>query len=286
MPPTSTTITFTGLLVFRPDPKTGQFDVGILRARDAHEPHFLQIEISPDPGQGPILQQDLERIIQNGNDRWELEVDGSSTLGIEARLSKPPNRHNPTQNETDLGWIINLENDEFHAGPLVRTPKALQPVIRLRQGELFTSCKTDSVVTIQGPFARDFGFILGGIGLNINTSAGQQPVLSFKNQKGKKEEIFRLTRTDQVSYQVSILNTPPPGTAIKEGHFHLYYDRLFKGVTADQRFDLKLLYPTVSSRDRCPEATKVDFLNLNPFKFNPNPFKCGGIMVESGDDLG
>jgi hypothetical protein len=277
--PTSTTITFTGLLVFHPDPKTGQFDVGVLRARDAHEPHFLQIEISPDPGQGPIPQQYLERIIQNGNDRWELEVDGSSTLGIEARLSKPPNRHDATQNERDFGWIINLENDEFHGVPLARTPKALQPVIRLRQGELFTSCKTDSIVTIQGPFAQDFGFILGGIGLTIDTSAGQQPVLSFINEKGKKEEIFRLTRTDQVSYQVSFLNTPPPGTPIKEGHFHLYYDRLFKGVAADDRFDLKLRYPTVRPHDRCPEAKKKDDVR------NPNPFKCGGIMVESGDDL-
>ena len=278
MPSTSTLITFTGLLVFRPDPKTGQFDVGILRARDAHEPHFLQIYITPDPGPGPIDQQELERIIQNGNDRWELKVEGSSSLGIQARVSKPADRHNANQNQRDLGWIINLENDEFHGKPLVRTPKALRPVIRLTQGELFTSCKTDSVVTIQGPFARDFGFILGGIGLNIDTSAGQQPVLKFKDKQGNETEIFRLTRTDQVSYQVSILNTPPPTVPIKEGHFHLYYDRLFKGVAADQRFDLKLIDPIKSPSDRCPLATKLNF-------FNPNPFRCGGIMVESGDDL-
>lgn len=277
MPPTLTTITFTGLLVFRPDPKTGQFDVGILRARDAHEPHFLQIEITPDPGQGPIVQQDLERIIQNGNDRWELEVEGSSNLGIQARVSKPADRHNANQNQTDLGWIINLENDEFHHKPLVRTPKALRPVIRLTQGELFTSCKTDSIVTIQGERARDFGFILGGIGLNINTSGGQQPVLKYKDKQGNETEIFRLTRTDQVSYQVSILNTPPPKVPIKEGHFHLYYDRLFKGVVADERFDLKLLDPPKRPSDRCP------LVNDNK---NPNPFRCGGILVESGDNLG
>jgi hypothetical protein len=279
MPSTSTTITFTGLLVFRPDPQTGQFEVGVLRARDAHEPHFLQIEITPDPGQGPIHQQDLERIIQNGNDRWELEVEGSSNLGIQATISKPADRHNATQNPTDFGWIINLENNEFHKEPLVRTPKALRPVIRLTQGALFTSCKTDSVVTIQGPFARDFGFILGGIGLQIDTSAGQQPVLKFKDKQGNETEIFRLPQTGQVSYQVSILNTPPPDVPIKEGHFHLYYDRLFKEVAMDQRFDLKLLDPAVSpGSDRCP-VVKND-------NRNPNPFRCGGIMVESGDGLG
>jgi hypothetical protein len=277
--PTSTIITFTGLLVFRPDPNTGQFDVGVLRARDAHEPHFLQIEITPDPGQGPIPQQDLERIIQNGNDRWELVVDGGSNLGIQARINKPADRHNANQNPTDFGWIINLENNEFHGKPLERTLKALQPVIRLTQGQLFTSCKTDSIVTIQGAFARDFGFILGGIGLKIDTSAGQQPVLKFKDKQGNETEIFRLPQTDQVSYQVSILNTPPPHVPIKEGHFHLFYDRLFKGVAADERYDLKLLDPPKQPDDRCPVPTEVDF-------FNPNPFRCGGIMVESGDGLG
>jgi hypothetical protein len=273
----STTITFTGLLVFRPDPQTRQFDVGILRARDAHEPHFLQVEITPDPGQGPIYQQDLEQIIQNGNDRWELEVVGGSSSEIQATVTKPADRHNANQNPTDFGWIINLEDEEFHGEPLVRTPKALRPVIRLTQGELYTSCKTDSIVTIQGPFARDFGFILGGIGLTIDTSAGQQPALTYINQKGIKKDIFRLPNTDQVSYQVSILNTPPPNVPIKEGHFHLFYDRLFKEVAPDERFDLKLLYPSVKPHDRCPVVDD---------KRNPNPFRCGGIMVQSGDGLG
>ncbi len=279
--PTSVNITFTGLLVFRRDPATEEYEVGILRARDAHEPHFLQIEISPD-GREPwqIPQDDLEQHIQNGNVRWQLEVEGSSRLGIEARRDKPGDRKDPRrENDRDLGWIINLENDEFHNQPLTRTPNALQPVIRLKQGTLFTSCKTDSVDTIQGQHdPRDFGFIAGGIGLKIDTSEGQEPVLNFLNQQGEKVEIFRLQRTDEVSYQISIFNTPPEGTPIMEGHFHLYYDRLFKGVQENDRYDLKrhenpIIEPP---RDRCLEAKK----------FTPNPFKCGGILVGGEEPLG
>jgi hypothetical protein len=274
--PTSTTITFTGLLVFHRDADSEEYEVGVLRARDAHEPHILQIQITPEGGTPSwIPPNDLERIIQDGNVHWELEVDGGSSLGIQAQPDKPGNRKNPQPgNDRDLGWIINLENDEFHKGPLKRTPNALQPIVRLARGELFTSCKTDSVVTIQGTFARDFGFIAGGISLKIDTSAGQQPVLRFKDQQGEMIDIFRLTQTNQVSYQVTIFNTPPVGTQIRENHFHLYYDRVFKAVGPNERFDLKLLYPVVSPpRDRCEETKEGLPLPT------PNPFRCGGILV-------
>src|ERR1051325_2440492 len=189
--PTSTIITFAGLLVFRRDLNTGQYEVGTLRARDAHDSHILQIEISPDPstGQGLLVipPDDLERHIRDGNVVWQLEVEGSPSPGIQATPGKPNDRKNPTtSNDKDLGWIVNLENDEFHNGPLTRTPNALQPIIGLQQGILFTSCKTDSVVTIQGDFAQDFGFITGGISLTIDTSAGQKPELNVFDQQGTK----------------------------------------------------------------------------------------------------
>jgi hypothetical protein len=292
MPPTSTTITFEGLLIFRRNPATEEFEVGILRARDAHEPHILQIKISPDPksGQGSrkIPPDDLEQHIKNGNVRWQLEFEGSSPVGIQAIRDKPSDRKNPTlQNDKDLGWIINLESDEFHKRQLPRARNALQPVIRLKHGSLFTSCKIDSVDTIQGQHAaRDFGFIAGGIGLKIDTSEGQVPVLNFVNQKGKKVEIFRLLRTDEVSYQISIFNTPPEGTPITENHFHLYYDRLFTDVPENERFDLKLHYPPISPpRDRCVEAINFT-VDSDPNLPNPNPFRCDGILVEGGEPLG
>ncbi|HET6978743.1 MAG TPA: hypothetical protein VFI24_20595 [Pyrinomonadaceae bacterium] len=285
--PTSTTITFQGLLIFRRDPATEEFEVGILRARNAHEAHILQIEISPDPrgGQGPwkIPPDDLERHIQNRDVRWQLEVEGNASMGVQAMRNKPRDRRNPTaQDDRDLGWIVNLEDEEFHNRALTRARNALQPIIRLQQGAIFTSCKPDSVDTIQGNTQRDFGFIAGGIGLKIDTSDGQIPVLNFVNQKGVKVEIFRLTRTAEVSYQISIFNSPLPGTPIMQNHFHLYYDLLFTGVPASERFDLKLHNPPrYPPRDRCDEAVKVKGLPLP----TPNPFRCGGLLVGGEDPL-
>ena len=283
---TSTIITFTGLLVFRRDPATRHYDVGILRARDAHHSHILQIHVDPDPKSGhgiwEIPQEDLERHIQNKHTRWQLDVDGSSPMGIESKPDKPGDRHRPSAtNRRDLGWIINIENHEFHSRKLTRERNALQPIIRLKHGTLFSSCKTDSVDKIQGEKVEHLGFIAGAIGLEIDTSDGQQPVLNFENQHGEKVEIFRLLRTNEVSYKVSIFNTPEKGTHSVGDHFLLYYDRLFKGVRENERFNLKVhkehgnpIPPPAG--DVCPEAAEFA---------TPDPFKCGGILVEEGDPL-
>ena len=281
---TSTIITFTGLFVVRRDPASRHYDVGILRARDAHQPHILQIEIEPDPrtghGKWTIPPDELEQHIQNRHTRWELEVEGSSSVGVESKPDRPGDRHNPTvTNKSDLGWIINIENHEFHSGRLGRERNALQPIIRLKHGTLFSTCKTDSVDKIQGEQTEHLGFIAGGVGLNIDTSDGQAPVLNFE-RRGEKVEIFRLLRTDRESYKISISNTPIAGTTIVGDHFHMYYDRLFKGVPHHQRFNLKVhrgpdgepIHPP--DGDICPEVSKKD---------TPNPFRCGGLLVEEGD---
>ena len=278
---TSATITFTGLLVFRRDPATEEYEVGILRARDAHQRHFLQIEITPDPRTGKgtweIPHEQLEEHIQNRHTRWQLAVPGHSQVGIQAMPGKPGDRQNATTTNRDLGWIINIENDEFHSGRLPRERNALQPIIRLKHGSLFSSCKTDSVDKIRGEVTEHLGFIGGGVGLEIDTSDGQEPVLSFVNQQGEEVEIFRLNRRDRVSYQVSISNTPLEGTTIVGNHFHMYYDRLFKGVPEAQRFNIKRHEPIIrpSAGDVCPEVAD----------FTPNPFRCGGLLVEGEEPL-
>src|SRR5688500_4027309 len=109
---TSTIITFTGLFVLRRDPATRHYELGILRARDAHQPHILQIVIEPDPetghGEWTIPHEQLEEYIQNKHTRWELDVEGSASVGTESKPDKPRNRHSPTaENKSDLGWIIN-----------------------------------------------------------------------------------------------------------------------------------------------------------------------------------
>jgi hypothetical protein len=281
--PTSTTITFAGLFVLRPDLSDTEYELGILRAVDAHVPHFLQIAITPDPSTHQIPIEVIEQHIQNGR-IWQLEVEGSKTLGVESRRNRPTNRMKATPvNDRDLGWMVNLENDEFHRHPLERTADALRPIIRMNNGSLFTSCKTDSVDTIQGRGQpRHLGFITGGISLNIDTSAGQKPVLLVKDQQGQTIDLLKLTQTDKQPYNVTVFNIPlkdkKDKTPVPVGsHFRLYYDNYFKGVNDADKFDLKRHENPVISppRDACDEAHKE----------TPDPFRCGGILLEGGAPL-
>lgn len=277
MQPTSATITFTGLLVFRRDPKTGNFEVGVLRARHAHQQHIFEIQVTPNPNGSDTLrlQQELEDHVSNGNILWQLDVepDGSSPNGIDVRPDPPQDRQHPTSgNRQDFGWIINLQR-EFHPD-LEREPGGLQPIILFKTGRFDTSCKTDFVDVHQHGRQRDFGFIAGALRLTINTSRGQQPVLSVINQQGDKIPVFRLLNTDQIDYEISIRNTPPLGSGPSPtgGHFHMFYELLFTKVPRDERIAIVKHKPETSPADRCPDFGDPD----------PDPFRCGGVTVEGG----
>src|ERR1044071_594674 len=271
-----TTITFEGLIVFRPDPAGNVCEVGILRARvppNPHEPpHILQIDITPNPNTGStdplILDPDeLEQHVQDGNVHWRLDVarNGQAQIGLVANTAIPLDRHDANKNQQDFGWIINLESGEFHSGQLFREPDQLQPVITMQKGRLFTKCKTDSIDLKQGPNTRpNFGFIAGQIALEVDTSNGELVVLYFLDQQNNPTNIFRLTNTDTRNYTVSIRNTPLDGSG--GGHFHLYYDLLFKRVVPNEKYDIQGYYPPIPPSDRCPTVVEPD----------PSTFKCGG----------
>lgn len=275
----TTTITFNGLLVFRPDPANDLCEVGVLRAREAPHSHILQIDVTPNPQTGSgtfrINPDLLESHVLNGHTRWILDValNGQPLRGLVLNTAIPADRKNPTaQNNDDFGWIINIESGEFHAGRLDRTRDRLKPVISLSKGRLFTSCKTDSIDVNQGPHTRsDFGFIAGAISLAVDTSQGEMPVLYFVDQQGNPTEIFSLPDTAHTSYFISIRNTPLAGAA--GGHFHLFYDRLFHTVGPNQRFSIPRHFPPrLPPSGRCPEGQDPE----------PDPFKCGGVSVGPG----
>ena len=277
-------ITFTGLLVFRRDPETRNYEVGVLRARNQHHPHIFEIQVSPNPDGSETLRLDdeLEEPISNGNILWQLDVEpeGSSPAGIEVNPEPPQDRSNSNQRDAqNFGWIINLEK-EFH-GELKRKPGGLQPIILFKTGKLTTSCKTDFIDVLQNGEPRDFGFIAGALTLTIDTSQGQQPVLNVLKKNGEKVPLFRLEKTDQTDYSISIRNVPPPppqGTSPTTpigGHFHMFYDLLFDNVPADQRISIEAHDPVTHPVDRCPQVPQAD----------PDPFRCGGVSVE-GEPLG
>lgn len=281
----SSKITFTGLLVFRQDPQTGFYEVGVLRARHGHHPHILEIDVNPNPDHdGPeILRliEELEQHVQNGDTLWRLEVEpeGSSPDGIEVRPDPPKDRLDSNDdNRTDFGWIINLQK-EFNP-TLERKPGGLQPIILFKTGHLITSCKTDSVDVVQDGKTRSFGFIAGAASLIIDTSDGQQPVLYALNKNGGKTEIFRLENTDETDYDISIQNIPPPPQPGDPpiptgGHFHMFYELLFDRVPPRERISIEQQDDPQTPSDRCPQSDDVS----DP---DPDPFRCGGVQVGGG----
>jgi len=264
-----TTITFNGLLVFARAPKADYYELGVLRARglgDGDDDHILQISVEPPAGIDTTkFDPDvLESYIQDGNVRWSLEVEskGQPVRGIVANANTPADRKDASQNPDDFGWVINIE-EEFHNGAMLpRQAQRLQPVIELTKGRLFTSSKTAVNKAKGGGAAKSFGSIADNVGLEIDTNAGEEVVLSFMDQSGNKTEIFRLTDTDQRDYKVSIKNTPkntqPAHSTATGSHFHLFYDRLFTGVGHRERWD------------------------ISPLVDEPDPFRCGGVRLNDG----
>ena len=281
-----TTIIFNGLLVFHHDRVNKVCDVGVLHARDVTPPHILQIEIDPDPrpgtgtgtGKWTLDPAVLESYVRAGNIRWMFEVVKSGQPvppGIVVNDAIPANRRTITEaNKEDFGWIINMESGEFHSDQLIRTRGQLKPIIKLSTGFLFTSCIANPVDVKQGPINRSpFGFIAGAIGLRLKPTDGDIAVLYFRDQHGVPTEVFRLPNINETKYTVTIQNTPIEGSA--GGHFHMFYDRLFRGVGTNHKFDIVQHYPPIpvpAPAQRCPEG-------IAPV---PDPFKCGGVSVGSG----
>lgn len=280
----SSTITFTGLLVFRRDPETTNYEVGVLRARNEHHPHIFNIQVTPNPDGSETLrlEHELEEPIANGDILWRLDVEpeGSSPAGIEVNPEPPRDRRDSNSKDAqNFGWIINLQR-EFH-GELNRKPGGLQPIILFKTGKLTTSCKTDFVDVLQNGRPRDFGFIAGALRLTIDTSEGQQPVLYVLKRNGEKAPLFKLENTAQTDYSIAIRNIPPPpppGTSPQTpigGHFHMFYDLLFDNVPHEERIAIEAHEPLTRPSDQCPQVPEAD----------PDPFRCGGVSV-GGDPLG
>lgn len=267
----TTKVTFNGLLVFWHNPHNDLYQVGALRARDAHEPHIFRILVRPDNDidTSKIEADEIEALIQAGFVKWSLDVEisGNPIRGITSNPKTPADRHNPCGgNRHDFGWLLNVE-EEFNGKDLPRNPNQLQPVIDLTFGDMFSTCKTDLADKVQhGHAGIEFGFLSGGTTLQFNTAQGAELVLNAF-RRSEKREILRLTNTAQTSYDVTILNTPLAPAQMR--HFHLFYDRLFAGLSANDTFDIPLHAPLSKPKcDRCP-STDTD----------PDPFRCGGIRV-------
>jgi hypothetical protein len=277
MPPTLTRISFAGLMVFRPSKDI--FELGILRARlvgGGMPDHILQIKIYPDrsTGESPrTLDTVLESYVHAGDVSWSLDVKdakGNLLRGVQANIGLPPDRHQPSSgNGNDFGWMINLESVEFHQGKLTRPTGKLKPVISLNYGKLDSSCKTEVIDVRKGrkKFRDDFGFIAGAAALSIDTSNGELLVLRTQ----KQQDILGLT--PGVSYEIEILNTPLDSKDLPTGgHFHLYYQLLFSGVAHASQFSVQSHTPRTLPPDLCSRVHARD----------PEPFRCGGIVVNEG----
>jgi hypothetical protein len=284
---TRTMLTFEGLMIFHQD-RAGHYELGIvdLRGMGHHFPqHDFQIAITPDPhtgsGQWVLGPADLEPFIRRGN-HWALEVRdaaGGPVTGISADELAPPNRH-VDGGDKRFGWIVNLESGELEAGPPRRLPRArnkLRPIMHFSKGRLQTLCKTGGINLLRPPAQpRDFGYMAGVVGLEIDTSAGETVAL-----RANGVDVFALDAG--TSYQVDITNTTKVTTIMS--HFHAYYDVVFPGVLGPDRFDFEARR-NEPSPDPCANELQIDpeLPESMRFLLSPPPYKCGALLLLPGDE--
>jgi hypothetical protein len=192
---------------------------------------------------------------------WSLVVDKPATTDTPVRLFQPdPSGEDPSgettidafnrkiegpgqNSERDFRWITDLEASDFHNRDLsleINTRQFLL-VLYVRQGEFYTRLRSPKLQqrrltpTRMAPYGRTAAVV----GCDITFDIGGGVKLMAGGSRGAR--VFDFTPDDGTIYEIS--NGPPdvpaegPTDPDEPGHFHMYYDKLFKSPRREQ-FDL------------------------------------------------
>lgn len=283
---TSIRVDFEGMMVLHQDRRDGHYEMGILKSAPQHG---LKIRVTPDPAKGSgeltPTREDIERLRRLGNS-WLLEVTdvktGEPRKEILANPTCPTNRHDPNGDLKELGWIIDLESDEFHDRELALRPGLLGPILHLSNGRLYTFCKTNGVDIIQGSRGiRRFGFISETISLGINIRPDEQVTLKV-DAAGAEGGIFTIPYNPTTPYVVSIMNTAVGDHGDETSHFKDYYE-LFPDVPESERVKLRLTEPEELSPNICASVKPHEHKGGGVGIRTVNPYLCGSILLGRSD---
>jgi len=272
----SSIIRFEGLMLFRPDPETKTWLVGILDASDAVL-RRLGLDLPEHIFDVKHHLSGTSVISGQKGPQWLVDVvdkEGKPKIKIDGRPGDPKNRLDPNADLLDPGWLINLKK-EFHPHDTLKMQTGmLRPIIRLRCGRLYTACKTDGIAYWREgePKPETFGFIAETMALGIESYESEKIVLNTGT--GTIDFPYR-----PEGYQIDFENVSPfmtHGThnhmEKPEEHFQMYYKLLFPNVT--RKCHLSLMEPLVKSPNPCVMA--------EDHMYTVYPYKCGGILY--GDE--
>jgi hypothetical protein len=202
---------------------------------------------------------------------WSLVV--TDPIEREARLSIRPgsrfNRASPdtTTDERDFRWITDMEADDLHGRDLsldINTRQFLF-VLYVPHGLFYTRLKSPVLRRRRlNPTRVDpYGATAAVVGCDIEFHPGGGVKLMSGGEDGSI--VFDFDHDEDTVYEIS---NGPPDVPIEEaisldapGHFHMYYDKLFKNRRHDQ-FDLL-------AEDRAPA---------------PDPVLCGVTYLGRRED--
>jgi hypothetical protein len=201
---------------------------------------------------------------------WSLVV--KDPIDTEVKLSITPgsvfDRRSPVSvDERDFRWITDMEADDLHGRDLsldINTRQFLL-VLYVHNGLFYTSLKSPVLrrKRLNPTRVEQYGATAAVIGCDIEFHPGGGVKLMAGGEDGSI--VFDFDHDGDTVYEIS--NGPPdvpvedPTSLDAPGHFHMYYDKLFKDRRHDQ-FDLL-------AEDRAPA---------------PDPVLCGVTFLGKRQD--
>ena len=202
---------------------------------------------------------------------WSLQV--TDPIETEARLRIRPgslfNRARPdtTTDDADFRWITDMEADDLHGRDLsldINTRQFLL-VLYVRHGLFYTRLKSPVLRRrrLNPRRVEPYGATAAVVGCDIEFRPGGGVKLMAGGVDGSI--VYDFDDAEDTVYEIS---NGPPDVPVEEatsldapGHFHMYYDKLFKNRRHD-RFDLL-------AEDRAPA---------------PDPVLCGVTYLGRRED--
>lgn len=232
------TIVFRGLMAFaQPQPPNGRMEIGVLRAPH-HFPRILTMRRGVLAGIFDLRRRpELDRVRA-----WSINVTNPAPGGVIVRTDgvTPFNRlgNHP---EFDFRWIIDLEGPDLHNRELTNEldTNRLRFVISVDHGTFATRLQSPRFLRRQiapaggtVPYGRSAAVtecgITFGAGGRVRLMADATEAFAFPDEP---ETLYEISNSPP---DVDPSNPNPGG-----GHFHMYYDHLFR-PNPQERFDLEL----------------------------------------------
>jgi hypothetical protein len=245
VPPSIMTVivSFSGLIVFNPI-LAGGYEAGVLIEGIAPGHHLEVRDVKGDKVKLDTLTK---------GETWSLSITNSST-GVTATRIKPDlkdRKKDDWEGQYDSRWLIDLYNDLHPDLPLEVEPGRLNPIIRLKDGVLYSRYKTDFMQRVKGVAkgkakakakqkraGEEYGFFAENAALKLEVPQGEKLVLE-KEGPGTKRTIYEwpyVYRPEPFEIWIKNIRDPKRPHSDKSD-FRLYYKIFKKEVPEALQYD-------------------------------------------------